>query len=141
MPSLDGHQTFTAHELYARVRELDAAWSAATLRELLSREALSAAGRVVLVREGVYRLRRAGENVTPPMDVASAVLDALQSLAAQGRTGVTRREVEEAVAANAVPYSARSVRAGLLLLRSAEQPAVVRDAGGRYVLVRPAERG
>lgn len=107
-----------------------------TLRELLTREAAAAHGCLARVREGVYCLRAGVDAPMESTDAAGAVLAALRSLAAEGLTVVTRRNVETAIAATGISYSSRAVRAGLLALLQAEMPAVVRVPRYRYALSR-----
>lgn len=125
----------------AQVRQAMAAagqpWAALTVKELLEQEVRAPAGHLARVRNGHYRLRAAGEgaDVAGKVGVTPHVLAALRAMADAGRVYVTCAEVQGELADAGVPYSARSVSAGLLELTRARPAVVRRGADNRYRLV------
>ena len=142
LTSRAGADSFTPEQPREELAVRGQEWSARTLRGLLSDEASTASGRLERVRRGCYRLRTAPrggdeERVASNGNSASAaghVLRALGQLAASGQATVSVAAVTAELEGDGASYSPRTVRAGLLALRTA-QPALVRLGGdGLYRL-------
>lgn len=132
-----GQVTFTRGELVAQVGADGGPWTAKTVYDLLAREVRATYGQLERVRTGHYRLRPAeGGLAAASTDgrLVEQVRSALVRLAAAGQDAVTHRQVAEAVAASGATCTSRAVSAGLLALRHAQPPVVVRTSDGRYQL-------
>ena len=136
----DPGAVFSRAQVRAALAALGHDWAAATVNALFEDETRSAAGRLMRVRRGHFRLR--GENqralaVTrlTLAPVRDHVLAALRELAAEGRKRVTRAEVEQRLAASEMRYSQRAVRHGLQQLRQATPAVVALGPDQRYRLI------
>jgi len=115
-------------------------WSRQTVKDLFRDETSAAAGRLLRVRRGMFRLRgedQRGLAVTMRalVPVRDHVLAVMRELAAEGRRRVTRAEVQERLAASGTRFSESAVLQGLLQLRQATPPIVAIGADWRYWLV------
>lgn len=140
--------SFTPDQLREELAARGQAWSARTVKGLLSDEASTASGRLDRVRRGRYRLRTGppggnAEHASPYGNGASSaehVLGALRQLAAAGQPTASVAAVTGELTAAGAGYSPRTVRSGLLALRTA-QPALVRLGGdGLYRLTAAGQR-